>query len=112
MRAKSISLTSAVVASLDREEHGGRGRPGGSSGGPLLDADGRLFGITSALYAPAGGVGLAFVVPADVVRRVAVELIHHGNVWWPPDAGTVPLKARLEEVLEVQASEGGEFVIG
>ena len=106
------TLTSAVVASLDREEHGGRGRPGGSSGGPLLDADGRLFGITTALYAPAGAAGLAFIVPADVVRRVAVELIQHGNVWWPPDAGTVPLKARLEEVLEVKASEGGDFVIG
>ena len=52
----------------------------GNSGGPLLDLQGRLIGVNSAIYSPTGtsaGVGLA--VPADKVRRVVPILIRDGR---------------------------------
>jgi S1-C subfamily serine protease len=52
----------------------------GNSGGPLLDLQGRLIGVNSAIYSPTGasaGVGLA--VPADKVRRVVPVLIRDGR---------------------------------
>jgi len=50
----------------------------GNSGGPLLNAEGRLIGINTAVYN--GGQGIGFAIPADVVSRVVRELIAHGEV--------------------------------
>ncbi len=56
----------------------------GNSGGPLLDAAGRVIGITSVKVATAQpGVvvaGLGFAIPADVVRRVTADLVRYGHV--------------------------------
>ncbi len=52
----------------------------GNSGGPLLDLQGRVVGVNSAIYSPTGtsaGVGLA--IPADKVRRVVPVLIRDGR---------------------------------
>lgn len=52
----------------------------GNSGGPLLDLQGRLIGVNSAIYSPTGtsaGVGLA--IPSDKVRRVVPVLIRDGR---------------------------------
>jgi Do/DeqQ family serine protease len=50
----------------------------GNSGGPLLNAEGSLIGINSAIYNGAEGIG--FAIPIDVARRVVAELIEHGEV--------------------------------
>jgi len=52
----------------------------GNSGGPLLDSQGRLIGINTAIVSPSGtsaGVGLA--IPVDTAKRVVPELISHGR---------------------------------
>ncbi|MGC8782743.1 MAG: S1C family serine protease [Anaerolineae bacterium] len=52
----------------------------GNSGGPLLDLQGRLIGVNTAIYSPTGtsaGVGLA--IPVDKVRRVVPVLIREGR---------------------------------
>jgi S1-C subfamily serine protease len=51
----------------------------GNSGGPLLDARGRVIGVNSAIYSPSGGsVGIGFAIPASMVKQVAAQLIAHG----------------------------------
>ncbi|MFC9955533.1 S1C family serine protease, partial [Streptomyces prasinus] len=65
----------------------------GNSGGPLLDADGRVIGINSAIRSAAGGgeaesgqagsIGLGFAIPINQGKRVAEELINTGRATHP-----------------------------
>jgi S1-C subfamily serine protease len=50
----------------------------GSSGGPLLDADGHVVGINTAILFPAQG--LCFAVPSNTVSHVVSEVLAHGHV--------------------------------
>jgi S1-C subfamily serine protease len=53
----------------------------GSSGGALVDSEGRLIGITTAIgVSSAGAEGIGFAVPVEVVDRIAEELIETGDV--------------------------------
>jgi S1-C subfamily serine protease len=53
----------------------------GSSGGALVDEEGRLIGITSAIgVSQAGAEGIGYAIPVDLVRRVTDELIATGTV--------------------------------
>ena len=53
----------------------------GSSGGALVDAEGRLIGITTAVGVSQNGVeGIGFATPIEIVRRVVDELIADGTV--------------------------------
>ncbi|MGH9723614.1 MAG: S1C family serine protease, partial [Candidatus Acidiferrales bacterium] len=53
----------------------------GNSGGPLLDSQGRVIGINSAIYAPTGTTaGIGFAIPINTARRVAHDLITNGRV--------------------------------
>ena len=48
----------------------------GNSGGPLIDLDGRIIGINSALFSPsqteagAGSVGIGFAIPSNDVKKI------------------------------------------
>jgi serine protease Do len=53
----------------------------GNSGGALVDAEGRLIGINTAIYSRSGGnQGIGFAIPTDLARGVMVGLIEHGKV--------------------------------
>jgi S1-C subfamily serine protease len=53
----------------------------GNSGGPLLDAHGRVIGINSQIKSSGGGsVGVGFAVPVDTVRRSIQQLRADGEV--------------------------------
>ena len=50
----------------------------GNSGGPLLNINGELVGINTAIYAGAQGIG--FAIPINKARRIIEDLIAHGEV--------------------------------
>ncbi|MDB5310366.1 MAG: mucD 2 [Gemmataceae bacterium] len=53
----------------------------GSSGGPLVDLNGRVVGINTAIASQSGNnSGVAFSIPANLVKRVAGQLFEKGSV--------------------------------
>ena len=53
----------------------------GNSGGALVDAEGRLVGINTAIYSRSGGnMGIGFAIPVDSARMVMDALLRDGQV--------------------------------
>jgi len=53
----------------------------GNSGGPLINMEGKVIGINSAIIAPAGGnVGIGFAIPANMANKVVRDLQAKGRV--------------------------------
>jgi serine protease DegQ len=53
----------------------------GNSGGALVDYNGRLIGINSAIIAPSGGnVGIGFAVPINMAMSIVDQLVEFGEV--------------------------------
>jgi serine protease DegQ len=53
----------------------------GNSGGALVDVDGNLVGINTAIYSRTGGsLGIGFAIPVDTARQVMEGLIRDGQV--------------------------------
>jgi len=108
------SLTTGIVSSLDRTMKTPRGallkgliqtdaaiNPG-NSGGPLLDADGRLIGINTAILSQSGdSAGIGFAVPINDIKRILPELLSTGKVrrpnmgWYLVDTDQGPMVLRL-----------------
>jgi putative serine protease PepD len=58
----------------------------GNSGGPLVNANGQVIGINSAIYGQSGGsIGLGFAIPIDLARSIANQLVE----------GETPTHARI-----------------
>ena len=52
----------------------------GNSGGPLLNLDGEVVGINSAILGVSGNVGIGFAIPTNMAKSIADQLIEHGKV--------------------------------
>lgn len=53
----------------------------GNSGGALVDIDGNLLGINSAIYSPNGGsLGIGFAIPTSTAKKVMEQIIQSGSV--------------------------------
>lgn len=53
----------------------------GNSGGALVDANGDLVGINSAIYSRTGGsLGIGFAIPSDLARQVMEQIVQTGSV--------------------------------
>jgi len=85
------TVTAGIVSALGRSGLGLEGYEDfiqtdaainpGNSGGALVDIEGNLVGINTAIIGPAGGnVGIGFAIPADMVRAVADQLARFGRV--------------------------------
>lgn len=84
------SVTIGVVSGLARTASAGPGRPHydllqtdcdiheGNSGGPLVDVQGRVIGITTLLDTESPYIGLA--IPAETVRSIVPQLLGAGRV--------------------------------
>src|SRR6202007_361787 len=53
----------------------------GSSGGPLVNLDGQVIGIHTAIASPSGSnTGIAFSIPINMVKKIAGQLLDNGRV--------------------------------
>lgn len=120
------TLTSGIISGTGREiSSGNTGRPiqdviqtdaainPGNSGGPLLDSDGNLIGINTAIYSPSGAnSGVGFAIPVDIVRSSVDQIIRFGRVIRPilgisfaPDQSSEQLG--VQGILVLDARKGG-----
>ena len=123
------TLSVGVVSGLGREMRSRTGRPiqgivqtdaainPGNSGGPVLDAEGRLIGLATAIVSPSGAfAGIGFAIPVDAVADVVHQVLRTGRVAKPalgvtlaPDAAAARLGVRGALVLRCpRASPAGK----
>ena len=87
------TLTTGIISSLGRSIETDNGRiiedmiqtdaaiNHGNSGGPLLNTQGQIIGINSAIISPSdASAGIGFAIPVDTVRRITDELLQLGYV--------------------------------
>ncbi len=93
------SISAGIVSALQRSLRSPDGSPidrviqtdallnHGNSGGPLLNAQGQVIGVSSAVANWGGGVqqntGVGFAIPINTVRDVVAQLRAHGRVDHP-----------------------------
>lgn len=112
------TVTAGIVSALDRSDAGTSRFQNfiqtdaainpGNSGGALVDANGALVGINTAIFSRSGGsLGIGFAVPADTARQVMEQLLRDGKVrrGW---IGVEPrdLSAELAESLNLAVRQG------
>ncbi len=85
------TVTSGIISALGRSGLGIEGyeefiqtdasiNPG-NSGGALVDLQGRLVGINTAIFSQTGGnIGIGFAIPINMARQVMEHLVQHGEV--------------------------------
>jgi Do/DeqQ family serine protease len=111
------TVTSGIVSALDRTGAGSQYQNfiqtdaainPGNSGGALVDANGALVGINTAIFSRSGGsMGIGFAVPVDTARSVMEQIIAGGEV----RRGWIGVELReitpeLAESLALQARSG------
>ena len=92
------TLTTGVVSGVGREiASAATGRPiagviqtdaainPGNSGGPLLDSNGSLVGVNTAIASPSGSAfaGVGFALPIDAVKGIVEQIVRFGQVTRP-----------------------------
>jgi len=85
------TVTSGIVSALGRSGLGVTGYEDliqtdasinpGNSGGALVNLNGRLVGLNTAIYSGTGGnIGIGFAIPIDMVKQVMSQLVEFGEV--------------------------------
>ena len=84
----------------------------GNSGGVLVDAQGQVVGVTSAIESPSGSnAGIGFAIPSTIVNKVIPALIQDGKYehTWLGISGT-NLVPELATAMNLDASQRGALV--
>ncbi|MDX2268032.1 MAG: trypsin-like peptidase domain-containing protein [Bryobacter sp.] len=117
------TLTTGIISSLSRTISDERGRElegmiqtdasinPGNSGGPLLDSQGNVIGINTAIFGAQGSIGIGFAMPINRAREL-VDAFSSGRKYAPPILGVsvLPIAGDLAEELGYPA-EGGLLVL-
>ena len=112
------TVTSGIVSALGRNQLGintfenfiqtDAAINPGNSGGALVDTQGNLLGINTAIYSRSGGsMGIGFAIPVSTAKQVLESIVKDGQVTrgW---IGVSPndLSAELAETFDVKAKQG------
>ncbi|HFD13635.1 MAG TPA: Do family serine endopeptidase, partial [Crenotrichaceae bacterium] len=84
------TVTSGIISALGRSGLGIEGYENfiqtdasinpGNSGGALVDLNGQLIGINTAIIGAGGSVGIGFAIPSDMAHDIMTQLIQYGEV--------------------------------
>jgi len=109
------TLTTGIISALEREIESVGKVPirdviqtdaainPGNSGGPLLDSQGKLIGVNTAIYSPSGAyAGVGFSIPSHVVDWVVPDLIKYGKINRP----TLGVKLASPQIMRRMGMEG------
>ena len=80
----------------------------GNSGGPLLNLNGQVVGMNTAIFSRSGGyMGVGFAIPSNMVQKVYQQILEHGSVT-RAYLGVViqPLTRELAESFAVKDTQG------
>lgn len=80
----------------------------GNSGGPLLNLDGEVVGMNTAIFSKSGGhMGVGFAIPSNLVRAIAEQILASGQVVRGYlGLGVQSLGAELVEALQLKERQG------
>lgn len=119
------TVTSGIVSAMGRSGLGIIGNRGyedfiqtdasinpGNSGGALVDLNGALVGINTAIVAPSGGnVGIGFAIPVNMAKSIMEQLLQYGNVKRGALGVSIQdLTPDLAKALNIQNLKGGALV--
>jgi S1-C subfamily serine protease len=83
----------------------------GNSGGPLIDSQGRVVGINTAIFSNTGVYsGVGFAIPSDTISKVATSLIQNGS-YHHPYIGIVGLSLTPELSKQIGLNQTKGFLI-
>ena len=84
----------------------------GSSGGPLLDSQGKVIGVNTLIFSETGvSTGVGFAIPVDMVKRVVPTLIERGDFAHPwLGIYGLTLDPELAEELDLPPTTRGAYV--
>ncbi|MDP9444052.1 MAG: trypsin-like peptidase domain-containing protein, partial [Actinomycetota bacterium] len=110
----SSTVTSGIVSAMDRPVSvGGEGEASyinaiqtdaainpGNSGGPLVNLQGQVVGVNSAIatlggFGGSGSIGVGFAIPIDQVLRTAEQLLTDGEASYPVIGASVDVNTSL-----------------
>jgi serine protease Do len=114
------SITLGIVSALQRSLTSPGGPPidrviqtdavlnRGNSGGPLLNAQGQVVGVSSAIASEgSGSSGIGFAIPSNTVRDVVAQLKTRGFVEHPfLGLVTRPVTSRIARIFSLSAEKG------
>jgi S1-C subfamily serine protease len=83
----------------------------GNSGGPLIDAAGRVIGVTSQISTgntgQQGNIGIGFAIPINTVRNVAAQIIKTGKAQHPfVGISSAPITRQLATLFKLPTAQG------
>jgi S1-C subfamily serine protease len=117
------TLTTGVISAVQRQIFAPNGLPvehaiqtdaainHGNSGGPLIDSEGRVIGVTSQIQTGSstnqGNVGIGFAIPINTVRDVAGQIIAHGRAQHAfLGLSAVALTKQLKQLFNLPTAKG------